>query len=236
MRQFQWPHVVCRHADHPSRLRLCGRSARVQASRPLAARRPSPPPRSRRPRRRFLVSFPSPGSRRARRFGNRRKPGPFDGFSFRRSPPRLERLAVAIAAPRQARPDRADARPLGRRARGAGQGRVDAAGRHHALLHEPARPARRLAAAATVVPSPASSSARPARPTIRWARTATARPRPGASLSRSRAAAGARLLLDLLPLLHAVARRRARRDHAQRGAAGEGVRLHPPDAGRFATC
>ena len=38
---------------------------------------------------------------------------------------------------------------------------------------------------------------------------------PGPSLSRPRAAAGARLLLDLLPLLHAVARGRARRDHAR---------------------
>ena len=49
--------------------------------------------------------------------------------------------------------------------------------------------------------------------------------RSGPSLSGPRAVAAARLLLDLLPLLHAVASRRSRRDRAQRKAIGSDLSL-----------
>ena len=120
-------------------------------------------------------------------------------------------------------------RALRRRARRrSSQGGIDAAGRHHAVLHEPARPRTMPMQPLRRTVVPVDERVRPHRRRSRrsagrrWPQPGAG---PGASLSRPRAAAAARLLLDLLPLLHALARRRSRRDHAEREAAGEGVRL-----------
>ena len=61
-------------------------------------------------------------------------------------------------------------------------------------------------------------------------RRAQSRPWFGPSLPGSRPAAGARFLLDLLPLLHAIAGGRPRGNRTQREAVADVVRIHPENA------
>ena len=105
-----------------------------------------------------------------------------------------------------------------------------AAGRHHALLREPDEP-RRCARAAPPHPHPGrhricEDAGRGRRPARRGRPQRRARPR--APLSRPRAVPGHRLLLDLLPLLHALAHggRARRRLFLQPAAMGAGARLY----------
>ncbi len=92
----------------------------------------------------------------------------------------VERLALAVAQPHQqpraARDDLIDLSE--RRAPRADRGRLDAAARHHAVLHEPARSdrTRTNALRRTVVPVTGEFLRGPqAKPTTRSAKTATAR-------------------------------------------------------------
>ncbi len=143
----------------------------------------------------------------------------------------VERLALAGAlAHPHARRARAHLRAVRRRARRGGPASGLAAARHHALLCEPDG-ARGRAGAAPAHPHPGrhriSKDARRGRRSARrgrpyrgtWSR---------APLSGPRAVPGHRLLLDLLPLLHALAhgRRGERRLFLQPAAMGGGARLH----------
>ena len=153
----------------------------------------------------------------------------------------VERLA--LAGPRahpHARRARAHLRAVGRRARRGDPPSRFAAARHHALLCEPdgARGCDRAAP-----PHPYPGRHRISQDAGRGRRSARrGRPqrgaRPGAPLSRPRAVPRHRLLLDLLPLLHALAHggRGGRRLHVQPAAMGGGARLHRRASRRSATC
>ena len=136
---------------------------------------------------------------------------------------------------------RAGLPPLGRRARRRRAARGLAAGRHHALLRGADGPRRRR--------RPAAPHASPGRrrvlrmprrgPTTRWARTTTRRCRasstatPTASCSSSTG-----LLLDLLPLLHALAhgRRPGGEYQLRRPQMGDGRSRTSSAPRRSATC
>ena len=143
----------------------------------------------------------------------------------------MERLALAGAqAHPHARRARASLRAVRRRARRGGAPPRIAAARHHAVLCEPDEPRGRARAAA--------AHAHPGRHRIsedaRRGRRSARRGRPyrgtwsRAPLSGPRAVPGHRLLLDLLPLLHALAhgRRARRRLFLQPPAMGGGARLY----------
>ena len=113
------------------------------------------------------------------------------------------------------------------------------AGRHHALLSEPARSRTTRPAAAPHgragarrVPAHPGRGRRPAR---RGRPFAGARPR--APLPRPGPVPGHRLLLDLLPLLHPFAHgRQQRRVPLRPRGMAAGARLHRGHAGGSATC
>ena len=157
----------------------------------------------------------SPGARRrAGLLAAPSKPGRFARPSTRRARPGVERLALAgPKSPADPGPARAGAGAFGRRAGGPVGGRRDAAGQHHALLHEPGLAGRPEPAAA----ADGDSHHRRVPPRRRRGRRSAGRGRrqpragPGPPLSRPRAAAGDRLLFELLPLLHPLAHGGARR-------------------------
>ena len=161
------------------------------------------------------------------------------GFLPRRARPGLERLALAGPEPAaDPGPTGAGAGAFGRGADGPVGGRLDAPGEHHPLLHEPDLPRRpEPAAAADRHPHHGRVRPRPGRggrPAGRGGRQPGAGP--GPPLPGPGPAAGDRLLFELLPLLHAVADGGPRLGGPQRGAAGGGVRVHPPHPRRSATC
>ena len=124
-----------------------------------------------------------------------------------------------------ARRARAHLRAVRRRARRGDAPSRLAAARHHAVLREPDEPRGRDGAAAAHaypgrhrISEDAGRGRRPARRGRPYRRTG-----PRAPLSRPRAVPGHRLLLDLLPLLHALA-------HGRR--AGRRVFLHAARNGR----
>ena len=124
----------------------------------------------------------------------------------------MERLALAKPQPRpHARSARAHDRRHRRRARRDPPTRGSSAGRHDAVLHEPAS-IRRTRAGATPHDDADDRGVRshPGERTTRSARTATARSGARAPVSRPRAAARHEFLLGLLPLLHAIATGRRR--------------------------
>ncbi len=140
-------------------------------------------------------------------------------------------MAVAASHP-HARAARENAAADRRGARSACARRHDAAGRHLAVLHEPAGRGRSAAAAAADRRADAQRVCAHRRRSGRSAGRRFAQPGAGtrASLPGPRAAPAARLLLDVLPLLHAVARGRPRRADAAGEPADGGVRLPAPHA------
>ena len=156
------------------------------------------------------------------------------GVLSRRARSRLERLALAGAEPAaNPGPTGTGVGAFGARADGPHRGRGDAPGEHNALLHEPDLARRPRSASAADYDSHRRRA--PSRPR-RGRRSAGRRRRQpraglGPPLSRPRAAAGDRLLLELLPLLHALADGRPRVGRSRRGPPGAGLRLYPPHAG-----
>ena len=228
----QQKEIVVSDDDKPPTRSALTQSLKISVRNITAHRGAVYPPRYRSPLRPHQDPFTTPARKPSRpRLSTRALP---DGVRCG-----VDRLALAVAQPDQeSRAARKSARTVERRAARADRWRLDAAARHHAVLHEPARsdePEQRAAphrrAGDRRIPARTARGRRPAR---------RGRPQPragsGAPLSRSRAVSRARFLLHVLPLLHALARRRPRRTRAVRRAPRSDVRLHPARRRRFATC